>query len=442
MHTGDVRRIAGKSPLAITIIICALFWSASVQDGTTTVLVPQPMYAYTTASSLTLMDGRRVVATTQARLGAVGNGIVWTLDGNFVAAIDDTANDPTRLKTGESLDTDLSSATPTGHTAGVDSIVQPGDIWWDSDGSLHTILLTGPCHNDVIAPSATVTEWRLAGDKWSRVSPRELVEHRHLADGEQLELENEVLTLGTGESQKRVAAHVIHASAPLSTDGSQSKTSGDGCFLGATDSVGSRTGDIDGDGRADRVSLATCMSTSRPGSHKIVVHALLGNGREVEQTLPSSNEGGAVSWVGIADVNGDHRGDLFVIDNSGPHAEDVSVFEYRQERFVPLRGNVAPDQLVIDSSIATNSGFTCQVVDGHVRLIDWFADLNESVSPAQYTGVEEIYRPDGMGAMKKIGEMLVAYPAIPIGGGSYKISSKATRQIGAHCTGLDVMPNY
>lgn len=343
--------------------------------------------------------------------------------------------------TGESIDTDVSHLTPKGHTAGVDAAVIAGNLWWDRDGTLHAIMASWQCKSEA-EKSAQLHDWSLNDGVWQRGSSEPMAARVDLADGDAT-LENGALAVTADGFTKTVASHdVLNVSTPV-TDRplpSRDRETAASCLLHAAIHVGTRTGDLDGDGKNDRISLDLCRAEGiAHGGHKLVAKMTLADGGQLKQAVSRNADQGAVKWVGISDVNGDGRGEVFVVDVAGPHSQHVLALEFRDGRLTLVPGGLG-QSLYLDSSLSTNSGFRCKTVRGHRQVVVTSADIDSTQRPARYVGEEETFQATSTGEMKKIMDKPVSYPALP-NSGWYRPSKQVDAFVGAHCRGLVVMPN-
>ncbi len=204
-----------------------------------------------------------------------------------------------------------------------------------------------------------------------------------------------------------------------------------GCVRGVEAILPERSGDIDGDGKPDRIKLGVCV-TAGYGGQELIAHVQLGAGMHFDQVVSTTAQASA-RWEGITDINGDHRNDLFVVDYTGAHWSHVLVLEYRDGALIALRGDLTVDQLVIDNSIASAAGFTCSSDNGRARLVTWGVGLDSNLG--KYTGDEETYDADSSGAMRRVSDRKVEYPAV-LSNGSYDEPKEVQDRAGTHCPGL------
>jgi hypothetical protein len=291
--------------------------------------------------------------------------------------------------------------------------------------------------------AATAHEWRLLDGHWQQVSGDPLDAHFDLDGENDVALENGTLSLAGNGSSKRLAEDILDMSAPLDNRfvSSSADGTGDSCLLGVANDLGTRSGDLDGDGKTDRIDLTLCGAQQNADDRqKLVAHVNFGDGSQRNQVLSTEIDGSAASCVGLADVTGDNRSALFIVDSAGAHAQHVAALELRNGSFVPLRGDLDANSLYVDSSLSTNSGFACKTIQGQHQLVVTYVDLDGTNVPARYMGQEETYQAMATGEMKKITDKPVSYPAEPADGW-YKPPKEVNDFVGAHCAGLDVMPN-
>lgn len=200
--------------------------------------------------------------------------------------------------------------------------------------------------------------------------------------------------------------------------------------------LGTRTGDIDGNGRADQVGLT--VSGANYGQGVLTARSVLDNEQLIEQVLTTDAYPILASWLGLTDVNGDRHLDLFVVPTGGAHRIAVSAFEFREGRFEPLRGDVGKS-LFLDGSYAFYGGFSCRTIGDHWQLVEWGANLNSN-PPGRYEGGEIVFQADSSGVMVRVENRQLSYPATATAGGRYSPPSAVINRTGAHCPGLDIYP--
>jgi hypothetical protein len=344
----------------------------------------------------------------------------------------------------ELFNVDTSAFIPPANTHGFDSTFMVNDLWWAGDGQLHATVLSGVCDN---TPSFTTppTEWRLANGKWSRVSAERVLSAKQLDASTKAIVAYDDKTYGAGPLyldeeglRTKIADKVIQVAAPTApTDQTAMASPSDMCPLSLGHCVGTRMADIDGDSKPDNIGVTATQTDSYP-SGRIAIHVVFGSGKRLDQTTVTDTLVSQGGFLGAADVNGDGRGDLFVVTGQGAHSYTITVFQYVQGQLQPVSGDYG-GSLGIDSSLASDSGFSCETgSDGVVRLVTWGVGLYSDTTPPTYQGDEDVYESKD-GALRKVSGHKVVYLADQTGG--YPSPPKAVNdRVGAHCVGLSRFP--
>jgi hypothetical protein len=193
--------------------------------------------------------------------------------------------------------------------------------------------------------------------------------------------------------------------------------------------LGSRVGDIDGDGKPETVTLTIedynepiTSERLQPAVGRLLLRARLANDELFDQTVNLEADVEA-AWSGIADINGDGRDEIV------PYFGDrlLLILEYRDGVLAPLRG-LDDGYISINNMPGSKTGLICDMKDGKARLLRYSFGSAEDTSPPSYLVTETIYEADADGMLKDVH--------------SHKahMSEKAAFDLtGLHCPGLDSM---
>jgi hypothetical protein len=209
-------------------------------------------------------------------------------------------------------------------------------------------------------------------------------------------------------------------------------------LLGIGKSLGERIGDIDGDGRQDRIALSRCVASTSSGQ-KLIADVHLGSGESFVQMISDRADGNA-GWLGISDINGDGRGDILAVSYGGVHSQWVVPIEYLDHRLIVIPGDFEPDGLNIDSSIATSAGFMCSKADGHVQIMQTEVALSDFSVNSVYEGTVNTFTLDANGVFRKVAEKPLSFATINVDNGVPGTPSEVRALVGAHCPKLDKFP--
>jgi hypothetical protein len=346
-------------------------------------------------------------------------------------------------KAGQQLfDINVSQFVPPVNSQGSDRLFVPRDLWWDNAGELHAVMAAGVCgHGGGF--TTPPTEWRLVQGHWNQISPepvlsvRQLTEDTRVVIGFDRRNHSDPLYLYAKGKRTKLAERVRAILAPpLPT---RPSPAADLCPLAAGRCAGEHSGDIDGDSRADRIGLTTVQYGASPiGPTTLTAHVLFGDGRHLDQNIVPSVDPQSTAWLGITDANGDGRGDLFIVTNQGAHGTTVAVFEYRDGRLQPLRGDFN-GVLAILKPTGNVGGFACRrTAEGVAQIVNYYVELNLTADSPRYEAFETAYESQN-GVMRQRWQRSVTYPAKPRGG-SFAPPDAVIARAGAHCPGLDVFP--
>lgn len=155
--------------------------------------------------------------------------------------------------------------------------------------------------------------------------------------------------------------------------------------------------DVDGDGRADQVGIA---SRNRQDGGTITVRVRTANGLNIQTT------GRHVRWFGqpyfgSAQLDGEQGAEIFVGDTMGAHYEQFRVVTFRNGRLVTLQAppmvwtkqgmRAATSRWGVDGSWAFNTGIARRVSDHHVVTVT-MTSLERNESGRGHTGHVTTYR--------------------------------------------------
>lgn len=385
------------------------------------------------------------------------DGPLFAVDGEFAAQSNECSISEAFFvspSTGSLFETDISPMMPQNLSPGNDAVLFLNSLWWSLDDKLHAVMIVGPC-GDTPSSSITTGEWVLDGNRWMQVSNDKLLSIQEINEETRLVARVEgdyedggTLYLETKGNGTKIAEGVFDVSAPLGVEDRRSATdiirsmcpSDDGspCLAEVDKKVdlGSRSGDIDGDGESEEVSLT--FEVTKGGTNKLVVSTTPTSGKRIDWLVNPDTEESVAKWLGITDINGDGRDEILVVFSAGAHSELIRALEYSNNGLAPLRGGFG-DALSIDRSLASYLGFSCEKSSGRSRLITSGFSLNWDSSPPQYEGGQSVYEADAGGAMNLVDERDINYSAVLIDG-QPSASKAVTDLAGAHCPGLDVWP--
>jgi hypothetical protein len=344
----------------------------------------------------------------------------------------------------EYLSTDTSVFTPPARMAGVDAVAVVEGLWWSTDGDLHANVMTSNCTGEgaTTTPPMT-TEWRLRQGHWQRLSTTPNLYDGTLPDGSELTLDARYdLTWRTTTQRKAIAAGVasLALTGPLTTADAYDGAPDSSCLLGDQFDLGTRTGDIDGDGKPDRVDLVLCRAhPAKSSQYRLVAHVTFGKGRHLDQTLADDAQDTA-GWLGISDLTGSHHDDLLLAKGADSgNVQHVFVFTYASHKLLPLSGDLTSDALVTSESPDLVDGFQCTVSNGRAQVTTF--DLNDYYPSTSYTGQSTTYQATPTGTFTKVGSATLAYPAPASTPDTVRaMPATVVGKAGAHCPGLAAFP--
>ncbi|MFI7455434.1 FG-GAP repeat domain-containing protein [Nonomuraea sp. NPDC049714] len=217
--------------------------------------------------------------------------------------------------------------------------------------------------------------------------------------------------------------------------------------------LGARFADVDGDGRRDVVGLTFSSADSTPDAlGTLVAHVLLADGTVRREALyPYSSHSDVLSqvgWIGLSDVNGDGRAELFVAHSDlGLDKGDYVAHVYAFTRTSARPDEPVPHSVVIERTerdplweplrnmtrmtLSKRSGFICGTGEsGRPQVIEWGIGRSGGIDP-QYYKFEIFWEagPDGVFHYAK--ELTDKSPTKP---------QKASHPSGARCAGLSPFP--
>lgn len=348
--------------------------------------------------------------------------------------------------------TDISPVAPVGFPPGQEALVTALSIWWGVDGRLHAAMVAGPC-DGTSSLSTTTGEWVLDSNRWIQISQDKLYAVRDLgadaklvASGEpdyqhgiKLYLEKDrhrttladdvvdIATPGTA-SDERTAADILRPFCPHDDSGQ--------CVAQIDKRVdlGSRTGDLDGDGRSEKVNLS--IEGVKQGTGKLTVRAALTGGARIDQVVGAEDQDLFVDWLGITDMNGDKKGDVAFARSVGAHTIVVEIYTEQAGRLVRIPGDLT--ELYLDGVQSAYVGFRCSVENSQAQVVTFRSYRDHSgsfdLSTFSYVGEETTYVADNAGLLKKTGSRSVNYSA------EGDVPLEVVSRGGAHCEGLDMWP--
>lgn len=345
------------------------------------------------------------------------------------------------------LNTDLSALDPPGYRPGIDTQVLVSDLWWDRSGRLHAVISAGVC-DGTDSMTTLPTEWVLNETKWVQVSGEGIVAKRELNDNVDLviALRDKSELDGTLFSVYRSGRHKI-ADGVVALETPQSHLQKDQ-KLGAEllpvtfDEIcprkiclGVREGDIDADGKVDKIGLVLDKS-SRYDS--LELYGQLGSGQFVSGVVDTGT-GSDWGWLGISDIDGDGRGDI-VVDIGGVipikivNGKFKAIEDYQKGEFLLHAEN--PDR---EFNRFEFGGFTCEFVDGHMRVTRFRLTVYDESSNV-LTGVEEVFEAGSDGVMNRVSVRQLKYDVEPFVGAP-NLPAEFREKAGAHCSGLSRFRN-
>ncbi|MGW6699793.1 FG-GAP repeat domain-containing protein [Nocardia sp. NPDC055049] len=342
----------------------------------------------------------------------------------------------------EAVNTDLSALDPPGYRRGVDTQVVVSDLWWDESGNLHAVMLAGVC-DGTDSMTTLPTEWVLKETRWVQVSHEGIVAKRELNDSVNLvvALHDKVNLVGTlfaeyHSGRHKIADDVVAIEVPQPRPHPSSSTSSerlpvtikDICPSGTC--LGIREGDIDADGKVDKIGLVLDKSSR---SDSLELYGQLGNGRFVSGVVDTGT-GSGWGWLGISDIDGDGRGDI-VVDIGGVIAIKLvngkfeAIKDYQKGMLLLHAEN--PDR---EYNRFEFGGFTCERVDGHLRLTRFRLTVyDDSANVA--TGQEEVFEAGSDGVMNRLSARQLKFDVEPFTGVPH-LPEEFEEKVGAHCPGL------
>ncbi|MFE5285465.1 FG-GAP repeat domain-containing protein [Nocardia sp. NPDC056611] len=339
------------------------------------------------------------------------------------------------------VSTDLSALDPPGYQRGVETHVAVSDLWWDGAGRLHAIMYAGVC-DGTDSMTTLPTEWLLEGNSWVQVTPEGIVAKRELNDVVNLvvTLRDRVNLVGTlfaefPAGRRKLADDVVSVEIPqprisyADASGRLQVRIKDICPREIC--VGVREGDVDADGRIDRIGLVLDKS-SRVDSLELYVQ--LGNGLFVSGVVDTAKRPDR-GWLGISDIDGDGRGDI-VIDIGGVIA--VKLVEGRLEVIRDYnKGELLmfADNQKREYNRFEFGGFTCERVDGHARVAKFRLTVYDD-SVNVITGQEEVLEAGTDGVMNRVSVRQLKFDNDPSIGGGPHLPKEFEEKVGAHCPGL------
>lgn len=344
---------------------------------------------------------------------------------------------------GSTVPTDLSAAAPVDTRPTATEVLS---LWWDPAHRLRAAVLAGVC-DGTSSTGPTTGEWVLERNRWVQVSSEPTLGSRHLRSGSKL------VTRFPGAPQdgadlvlERGGRRVPIAGGVRSVDAPEFRPPGDDEVLahlcdpadpvclsrtGGAYELGSTSGDLDGDGAADRLAVVRSWA-GRTASARLEV--AFADGREQRFDLPATIDVGVPRWVGATDLTGDGRVEVLVPTGAGAHSVVIGVFEHVGGGLARVGGDLA--ELVVGGAVHEATGVEC-LADGDralVRTSTVTAGPSTSLDgPSEYVLHEVTYAADpASGRLVRVAEERTTSPAAEGGG----MPPRLAGVVGIHCPGV------
>lgn len=200
------------------------------------------------------------------------------------------------------------------------------------------------------------------------------------------------------------------------------------CPASAGTCLGTRSGDVDGDGLPDKVGVtypSQCLSPGAPC--KVTVRVVLATGQLYLYSFQVSTATGPVnnvSYLGLTNMLGDKRSEIFLTySGCSSGCGRVYSLEYLHGSLQPIPFYGGGNGLRDDNG-GLPSGFTCRLTGGNYQVVTFISEVSFGTDgPA----IEDVYQSDGNGGMRFVSEQTVSLTA-----------AQASVLNGAHCPGLSV----
>ncbi|GAA2430095.1 hypothetical protein GCM10010191_49480 [Actinomadura vinacea] len=140
--------------------------------------------------------------------------------------------------------------------------------------------------------------------------------------------------------------------------------------------------------------------------HKVTIRLVTGAGFRHSQVLVAPFRGARMTWLGLADVNGDRNDEVFIALMAGSRNIEALALELRDGRFMPLRG-IKAGRIALHNTQIEYAGFTCS---NGSRLTLWRVHRAAGKSPV-YRGTEEVWSAPPGGAFQRLASRRVEFPA-------------------------------
>ncbi|MFT7836488.1 hypothetical protein Q5530_10090 [Saccharothrix sp. BKS2] len=344
---------------------------------------------------------------------------------------------------GSTVPTDLSAATPADTRTTATDVLS---LWWDPAHRLRAAVLAGVCDGtSALAP--TTGEWLLERNRWVQVSAEPTLGSLHLRSGSKLVTrlpgaprDGASLVLERGGRRTAIASGVRSITAPGFRPPGSDEVLAHLCDpadpvclsrTGGAYELASTSGDLDGDGAADRLAAVQSWAGGTASARLEVAFA---DGREEHLDLPATVDLGVPRWIGATDLTGDGRAEVLVPTGTGAHSVVIGAFEHVDGRLARVGGDLA--ELVVGGSAHEATGVEC-LVDGDRALVRTSTVRagapTPAAGPAEYVLTEVTYAADpASGRLVRIAEDRTTSAAD--GGGA--MPARLAGVVGVHCPGV------
>ncbi len=202
--------------------------------------------------------------------------------------------------------------------------------------------------------------------------------------------------------------------------------------------IGTATADVDGDGRPDRIGyILTNQSSDALPSLDVTVRVVFADGRVSE--LRDTGQG-AAAWIGAADVNGDHKAEVFYTTDRAVNADTGHIAVWDGHDVVQVHDAAgAPVSYTVDEEALATSGLTCSGRTFSTANVMFTAP--DATREGQWAGSTTTYQWNGP-TLQKVSTTPIAFQ-----GYSADLSLGHAPPVelgpiyGVHCTGLPQRPS-
>ncbi|GAA1279096.1 hypothetical protein [Saccharothrix xinjiangensis] len=343
---------------------------------------------------------------------------------------------------GSTVPTDLSAASPAGAGATATEVLS---LWWDPAHRLRAAVLAGACDGTPAGPATG--EWVLERNRWVRVSSEPTLGSLHLRSGSKLVTRlpgaprnGASLVLERGGRGAAIAGGVLSISAPGFRPPGSDEVLAQWCDpadpvclsrTGGSYEIGSTSGDLDGDGAADRIAAVQSWRRGTASAHLEVAFA---DGRTSRLDLPATVEVGVPRWVGATDLTGDGRAEVLVPTGAGAHGVVIGLFEHVDGRVARVDGDLP--EVLVGGGAHGAAGVEC-LVDGDRALVRTSVvtagPATPPGGPTEYVLTEVTHVADpASGRLVRIAEDRTTSPA----GEGGALPPRLAGVVGVHCPGV------